>query len=64
MIKKSKAPKKLIGLVSGQDVWSSQYGEGYIIELLDKKGYRGDAMVSFNLFPEHIHVSLKSLKVL
>jgi len=51
-------------LKAGDDVWSSHYGQGYIIELLDKKGYKGDAMVSFNLFDEHIHVAVKSLTYL
>jgi len=61
---KHKPFKKLVGLVPGQDVFSPIYGDGYIIELLDKKGYKGDAIVSFNIFNEHIHVSLKSLSVI
>jgi len=56
-----KIKPKSSGFKAGDDVWSRHYGQGYIIELLDKKGYKGDAMVSFNLFSEHIHVAVKSL---
>jgi hypothetical protein len=48
-------------IIPGDDVWSGHYGQGYVIELLDKKGFPGDATVSFNMFDQHIHVSVKSL---
>jgi len=61
---KKKISQRPVGLVPGQDVFSTIYGQGYIIELLDNRGFRGDAMVSFNMFNEHIHVSLKSLTII